>query len=129
MKGQMTHPDPDALAEFRAGLMTGRRRASITSHLAACERCAGPSGQLAEISALLAAMPPPAMPGDVARRLDPVLAAEAAKRDSPERTADDSPADRATVPRPRGPGITGWSPSGSCCPRPPSWCWPRAGTA
>ncbi len=103
MKGQMTHPDPDALAEFRAGLVTGRRRASITSHLAACDRCAGLSDQLAEISALLAAAPPPAMPGDVARRLDLVLAAEAAKRDSPERTADDSPADRATVPRPRGP--------------------------
>jgi len=103
VKGQMTHPDPDALAEFRAGLVTGRRRASIRSHLAACDRCAGLSDQLAEISALLAAAPPSAMPGDVARRLDLVLAAEAAKRDSSERTADDSPADRATVPRPRRP--------------------------
>ena len=103
MKGQMTHPDPDALAEFRAGLVTGRRRASVMSHLAACDRCAGLSDQLAEISALLAAAPPPAMPGDVARRLDLVLAAEAAKRDSSERTADDSPADHTTVPRPRRP--------------------------
>lgn len=101
MKGQMTHPDPDTLAEFRAGLVTGRRRAGITSHLAACDRCAGLSDQLAEILALLAAAPAPAMPGDVARRLDLVLAAEAAKRDSSERTADDSPAGRASSPRPR----------------------------
>ena len=103
MKGQMTHPDPDSLAEFRAGLVTGRRRAGITSHVAACDRCAGLSDQLAEIPALLAAAPAPAMPGDVARRLGLVLAAEAAKRDSSERTADDSPADRATSPRPRRP--------------------------
>ncbi len=99
----MTHPDSDALAEFRAGLVTGRRRASITSHLAACDRCAGLSDQLAEIPALLATAPPTAMPADVARRLDLVLAAEAAKRDSSERTADDSPADPATGPRPRRP--------------------------
>jgi hypothetical protein len=103
VKGQMTHPDPGTLAEFRAGLVTGRRRAGITSHLAACDRCAGLSDQLAEIPALLAAAPAPAMPGDVARRLDLVLAAEAAERDSSERTADDSPADRATGPRPRRP--------------------------
>jgi hypothetical protein len=103
VKGQMTHPEPDALAEFRAGLVTGRRRAGITSHLAACDRCAGLSDQLAEIPALLAAAPAPAMPGDVSRRLDLALAAEAAERDSSERTADDSPAHRATSPRPRRP--------------------------
>jgi hypothetical protein len=103
VKGQMTHPDSGALAEFRAGLVTGRRRAGIASHLAACDRCAGLSDQVGEISALLAAAPPPAMPDDVARRLDLVLAAEAAKRDSSERTADDSPADRATGPGPRRP--------------------------
>jgi len=103
VKGQMTHPDPDALAEFRAGLVTGRRRAGITSHLTACDRCAGLSDQVAEIPALPAAAPPPAMPGEVARRLDLALAAEAAKRDSSERTIDDSPADRATAPRPRRP--------------------------
>jgi hypothetical protein len=41
------------------------------------------------------------MPGDVARRLDLVLAAEAAKRDSSERTVDDSPAHRPASPGPR----------------------------
>jgi hypothetical protein len=97
----MTHPESGVLAEFRAGLVTGRRRASIASHLEACDRCAGLSDQLGKIPALLAAAPPPVMPDDVARRLDLVLAAEAAKRDSSERTVDDSPAHRPASPGPR----------------------------
>jgi hypothetical protein len=97
----MTHPESGVLAEFRAGLVTGRRRASIASHLEACDRCAGLSDQLGEIPVLLAAAPPPAMPDDVARRLDLVLAAEAAKRDSSERTVDDSPPHPPASPEPR----------------------------
>jgi hypothetical protein len=100
-EGQMTHPESGVLAEFRAGLVTGRRRASIASHLEACDRCAGLSDQLGEIPGLLAAAPPLAMPDDVARRLDLVLAAEAAKRVSSERTVDDSPAHPPASPGPR----------------------------
>ena len=101
MKEQMTHPNSDVLAEFRAGLVTGRRRARVASHLAACERCTGLSDQLGEVSALLAAVPAPAMPDAVARRLDSVLAAEAAKRDFSERSAGDGSPDRAASPPPR----------------------------
>lgn len=97
----MTHPDSDVLAEFHAGLITGRSGARISAHLAACERCTELSGQLAEISALLAAVPAPAMPSAVAQRLDSVLAAEAVQRDSSERAVGDSPPDRASSPRPR----------------------------
>jgi hypothetical protein len=95
MRGQMTHPDPDVLAEFRAGLGTGRRRARIASHLAACERCTGLSDQLGEIPALLAAAPAPAMPDAVAQRLESVLAAQVAQRDSSERTVGDPAHHRA----------------------------------
>jgi hypothetical protein len=95
------HPESDVLAEYQAGLVTGRRHASIASHLAACDHCAGLSDQLAEVSALLAAAPASAMPDDVARRLDLVLAAETAQRDSSERTVDDSPAHRPASPGPR----------------------------
>ena len=95
------HPESDVLAEFRAGLVTGRRRASIASHLAACDRCAGLSDQLSEVSVLLAAAPRPVMPDDVARRLDLVLAAEAAQRHSSERAVDDSPGHPASSPGPR----------------------------
>jgi hypothetical protein len=97
----MTHPDSGVLAEFRAGLITGRRGARISAHLAACERCAAQSGQLAEISALLAAVPAPAMPDAVTQRLDAVLAAEAASRDFSERAVDPRPRDRATSSPPR----------------------------
>ena len=34
----MTHLDADVLADFRAGLITGRRGAQIGAHLAVCEQ-------------------------------------------------------------------------------------------
>ena len=96
MRGQMTHPDTDVLAEFRAGLITGRRGAKITAHLACCERCTALDDQLAGVSALLASVPAPAMPDGVAQRLDTVLAAEVANRDHPERSRRDSRQETAT---------------------------------
>lgn len=101
MRGQMTHPDSEVLAEFRAGLITGRRGARISAHLAACDRCTGVCDQLAEISTLLAAVPAAAMPDAVARRIESALAAEAVQRDSSERAVDPRSPDRATSPPPR----------------------------
>jgi hypothetical protein len=80
MRGQMTHLDTDVLAEFRAGLITGRRGARITAHLGSCERCTALDEQLAGVGSLLASVPAPTMPDSVARRLDTVLAAEVAQR-------------------------------------------------
>jgi hypothetical protein len=82
MRGQMTHPDTDVLAEFRAGLITGRRGARITAHLGGCERCTALDEQLAGVRSLLASVPAPAMPDSVAQRLDTVLAAEVAQRNA-----------------------------------------------
>ncbi len=106
MRRQTSHLDPDVLAEFRAGLITGRRRRRIAAHLAGCERCAGAAEQLAELSALLAAVPAPAMPDSVAQRLDAVLAAEVARRkDEAERAGADRPRHRQRARRPaRRPG-------------------------
>jgi hypothetical protein len=100
MRGQMTHLDPDVLAEFRAGLITGRRGTKVAAHVADCARCAAVSDQLAEVSALLAAVPVPVMPDGVAERLDTVLAAEAARRDVSGRAGGDRSRDRAADPRP-----------------------------
>jgi len=111
MRGQMAHLDAEVLAEFRAGLITGRRGASITAHLAGCDRCTALGDQLAGVSALLASVPVPAMPDLVAQRLDTVLAAEAASRpagaaspEQAERARADRPGQRATrhrrTPRP-----------------------------
>src|ERR1035438_1088298 len=79
------HLDPDVLAEFRAGLITGHRGARIGAHLVACDRCAALDDELAGVSALLAAVPAPAMPDSVAQRLDAALAAEVAHRNSSDR--------------------------------------------
>jgi len=87
MRGQMTHLDTDVLAEFRAGLITGRRGARIAAHLAGCGRCTALDEQLAGVSSLLASVPAPAMPDSVGRRLDMVLAAEVAQRDTAQREA------------------------------------------
>jgi hypothetical protein len=83
----MTHLDTDVLAEFRAGLITGRRGTRIAAHLADCERCTAVDEQLAGVRSLLASVPAPAMPDSVARRLDTVLAAEVAQRDTAQREA------------------------------------------
>jgi hypothetical protein len=86
MSGQTTHLDPEVLAEFRAGLIAGRRAAALAAHLAGCDRCAALDTGLTEVSALLATVPPPTLPADVANRLDIVLAAEVANRQNyPER--------------------------------------------
>jgi hypothetical protein len=77
----MAHLDAEVLAEFREGLITGRRGAAITAHLAGCDRCTALGDQLAGVSALLASVPLAALPDSLAQRLDTVLAAEAALPD------------------------------------------------
>jgi anti-sigma factor RsiW len=91
MRGEMTHPDTDVLAEFRAGLITGRRSARIAAHLAGCDRCAVLGDKLAAVTALLAAVPAPVMPKSVAQRLEVALAEEVAKKADPERSGSGSP--------------------------------------
>jgi hypothetical protein len=100
MTGQMTHLDPGVVAEFRAGLITGRRGTRVAAHLAGCERCSALSDQLTEVSALLAAVPVPTMPDGVAHRLDSVLAAEVARKNDSERAGGDSPRERVRHRRP-----------------------------
>jgi len=82
MKG---HLDADVLAEYRAWLITGRRRRAIAAHLSGCAECAALDARLAQVSALLAATPAPSMPDAVTRRLDDALAAEVHRPISAER--------------------------------------------
>ena len=100
MRGQTGHLDADVLAEFRAGLITGRRGRPIAAHLAGCARCAALGDQLAELSTLLAAIPAPTLPDSVAQRLDTVLAAEVAQRDEAKRAGADRSRHRKRAPRP-----------------------------
>jgi hypothetical protein len=96
----MTHLDSDVLAEFRAGLITGRRGVKIAAHLAGCARCTALDDQLAGVSALLASVPAPPMPDRVAQRLDTVLAAEVARKNYPERSEVASPGGSGAHARP-----------------------------
>ena len=96
----MTHLDTDVLAEFRAGLITGRRGTKIAAHLAGCDRCTALDDQLAGVSALLASFQAPPMPDSVAQRLDTVLAAEVTRKNHPERAQADRPGDSAAHDRP-----------------------------
>ena len=102
MRGQTTHLDTDVLADFDAGLVTGRRGARIAAHLAGCDRCRALRDDLAGVSAVLAAIPAQAMPDRVAQRLDRVLAAEVVQRNDSERARVDSARDPATGGRPAG---------------------------
>lgn len=100
MSSPVTHVDAHALAEFRAGLVTGRRGARIAAHLAGCDRCAALDRELAGVSSLLASVPVPALPDRVARRLEGALAAEVARRNDPERAGrEPSPESGAPVRR------------------------------
>ena len=129
MRGQMTHLDTDVLAEFRAGLITGRRGARIAAHLAGCDRCTALDDQLARVSALLASVPAPAVPDSVAQRLDTVLAAEVTGGmipNGPAVTARANP--RRMADRP-GTAVSAWR-HGGCSSRPAlPWCWRPAGSA
>ncbi len=100
MRGQMTHLDTDVLAEFRAGLITGRRGVKIAAHLAGCDRCTALDDQLAGVSALLASVPAPPMPDSVAQRLETVLAAEVSRKNYAERAQVDRPGESGAHDRP-----------------------------
>ena len=80
MRRHSAHVDADTLAELNAGLISGKRATRIHAHLAGCQHCARLSAGLTEIAALLASAPSPAMPETVTRRLNAVLAQEAAER-------------------------------------------------
>jgi hypothetical protein len=79
MSGQW-HPDTEALAEYRAGLIGGLRRRRLAAHLAGCAQCASVGERLDAVGSVLASVPVPAVPDEVQRRITAALAAEATAR-------------------------------------------------
>src|SRR5215472_11222569 len=79
MSGQW-HPDAEALAEYRAGLIGGLRRRRLAAHVAGCAQCASVSERLDAVGSMLASVPAPAVPDEVERRITAALAAEATAR-------------------------------------------------
>lgn len=88
MKRQTGHPDVEALANFRAGLVSGVHGRQIAAHIARCERCGQLSDQLSAVTSALASIPAPSLPDAVERRIGAAIAAEAAARRAASLTAD-----------------------------------------
>ena len=91
MKG---HADAETLAAFREELLSRRKAARVSAHLAACPRCAGLDAQLTEVTALLTRSAAPPMPEALTARIETAIAAEAAARAA---TTTDGAAADATV--------------------------------
>ena len=68
------------LAAFREELLSARKAAQVSAHLAACPRCAALETQLAEVTILLNRATAPSMPDALTARIQAALAAEAAAR-------------------------------------------------
>jgi hypothetical protein len=107
------HVDTESLALCAEGLLSRRQSEQIRAHVARCPECAAAQARLSEVPALLAQVPPPALPPMVAARLDAALSAEAARRaaQAPGLAPDQAP-DRAGPVRSRD-AVPG--------PRPPRW--------
>jgi hypothetical protein len=74
------HADAATLAAFREELLSARKAAQVSAHLAACPRCAALEAQLAEVTTLLNRATAPPMPDALTARIQAALAAEAAAR-------------------------------------------------
>lgn len=74
------HADAATLAAFREELLSARKAAQVSAHLAACPRCAALEAQLAEVTTLLNRATAPPMPDALTARIQATLAAEAAAR-------------------------------------------------
>lgn len=86
------HPDAEAIASFRAGLIGGFRGRRLGAHIASCSRCAAVDDQLSAVITVLASVPAPALPDAFERQISAAIAAEATAREDAPRTAGVSPA-------------------------------------
>lgn len=74
------HVDTESLALCAEGLLGRRQSERIRAHVATCPECAAAQARLSQVPALLAQVPPPALPPGIAARLDAALSAETARR-------------------------------------------------
>jgi anti-sigma factor RsiW len=75
------HPSRDTLADAAEGLLQPDDAAVVHAHVAGCPRCQAERSAFAEVSTVLASAATAAMPGDVAKRLRTVVAAEQSTRE------------------------------------------------
>ena len=80
MNAHPRHPGTEELADFQAGVTDAARGDQLAAHIAECPECASVTVRLSQVSAMLASIPPPAMPDGIEDRIMGALAAEAARR-------------------------------------------------
>jgi MEDS: MEthanogen/methylotroph, DcmR Sensory domain len=88
------HPGADRLARFAAA---GARNASLRAHVQACGQCRGLVGRLKALPAVLAGQVHPSIPGQVAIRVDAILAMQSAERAAAATEHRDWPARRQGI--------------------------------
>lgn len=95
------HPSRDTLADAAEGLLEPDAAAVVDAHTAGCADCRAELAAFSEVGTVLAGVPAPTMPPEVAARLGAALAAEQAAREvSPVlRAVPGSGPDAPPVPR------------------------------
>lgn len=91
------HIDIEVLADYAEGLLDSAESARVSRHLAECAACTEQYAALGDVSAYLSALPPPAMPADVATRIEAAIAEESRARSAQSAPAGAGPDDVATV--------------------------------
>ncbi|MFI6447605.1 hypothetical protein [Kitasatospora sp. NPDC050543] len=111
------HPSVEELADLSEGLVESPRTAqALRTHVTGCPDCRDTLAALTEVQELLGSAPAPAMPEDLAERLDAALAAEAAARATgATRAADTGPSPAPSAPAPS----TGGRPAAAARTSPP----------
>jgi len=84
---QRQHLDAAVIAHLDAGVLDAVQAGTAEAHLGTCPACSQVRADLAELPALLASVPAPAIPAEVAARLDAALERAAQQRDREQRTA------------------------------------------
>jgi hypothetical protein len=97
------HADLELIAAFHEGLLDGSAAERLGRHLAECGACAERDAAIAQVTTRLAAAPVPAMPPELARRLDAALDAEIAAARSADGRAATRAAEAARAGRDRPP--------------------------
>jgi hypothetical protein len=82
MSRRLGHPDPEALACFRAGMLCERRSRRMSAHVARCPRCAVMCARLDAVVAALATASAPVLPTAAEREVISAIDAESGARAS-----------------------------------------------
>ncbi|MFV2195514.1 anti-sigma factor family protein [Nocardiopsis sp. LOL_012] len=85
-----SHPDAEALAFLAEGLLEADEERTVTAHTETCATCAQTLEQLSGVSRVLAAVPAPELPRDVADLLDQRIAEAARERSAEPGTGADT---------------------------------------